>query len=78
MHALNQQYFIDLLQEQTLKKLAFDKQLQLEFLNINEPEIDRINRQEYMKFLASRIMQIDILLNQWLDSVELDIDSPTK
>jgi hypothetical protein len=72
MQSLNHQYFATLLEEQRHKQCAFDEQIKLELLDLIEPEIARNNRQEYMKHLANRILQINVLLKPWLDAIELD------
>jgi len=72
MQSLNHQYFAALLEEQRLKQLVFDQQIQLELLGLTEPDIEKDYRQEYLKYLANRILQIDTLLEQWLNAMELD------
>lgn len=72
MHNLNHQYYATLLEEQRLKQCAFDEQIQLELLGLNEPAVSKNNRHEYMKYLANRIIQINVLLEPWLDTIELD------
>ncbi|MFD1255744.1 hypothetical protein ACFQ3S_02965 [Mucilaginibacter terrae] len=72
MQSLNHQYFAALLEEQRLKQSAFDEQIQLELLGLTEPETAKDHRQEYMKYLANRILQINNLMEQWLNAMEMD------
>ena len=74
MQSLNHQYFATLLEEQRSKQAAFNEQIHLELLGLTEPEIEKDYRQEYMKYLANRILQIDTLMQQWLSAMELDLD----
>lgn len=74
MNPRNHQYFASLLEEQRSKQLAIDEQIHLELLNLNEDASDKDHRQEYMKYLANRILQINTLLEQWLNAAELNID----
>jgi|GEM_PF-6340144 len=72
MQLLGYEYYVKLLNEQRLKQLAFNEQINIELLNLTEPESDKHHRQEYLKYLAYRILQIDFLVDQWLNSVSLD------
>jgi hypothetical protein len=74
MNSQNHHYFAALLEEQRAKQLAIDEQIQLELLGLDEPVIDKDHRQEYMKYLANRILQINTLMEQWLNAIELDAD----
>jgi hypothetical protein len=74
MPNINDQYLITLLKEQTIKKAAFDRQLEVEFSDHYESAISRKQRQEYMKFLAGRLTQINLLLDIWADTIELNLD----
>jgi len=74
MDSQNHQYFAGLLEEQRSKQLAFDEQITLELLGLDEPETDKDHRQEYMKYLANRILQINSLMENWLNDIELNID----
>lgn len=67
-------YYIDLLNEQRHKQVAFNEQLNIEVLNLTEPESDKLHRQEYLKYLAYRILQIDNLIEQWLSDINLDVN----
>jgi len=74
MDSQNHQYFAGLLEEQRSKQLAFDEQITLELLGLEESETDKDHRQEYMKYLANRILQINSLMENWLNDIELNID----
>ncbi|CAM3856008.1 hypothetical protein MUGA111182_13480 [Mucilaginibacter galii] len=74
MDSQNHQYFAGLLEEQRSKQLAFDEQITLELLGLEEPVSDKDNRQEYMKYLANRILQINSLMEKWLNAIELNVD----
>ena len=67
-------YYIELLNEQRHKQVAFNEQLNIEVLNLTEPESDKLHRQEYLKYLAYRILQIDNLIEQWLSNIDLDVN----
>lgn len=74
MDSQNHQYFAGLLEEQRSKQLAFDEQITLELLGLEEPIADKDHRQEYMKYLANRILEINSLMENWLNDIELNID----
>ena len=74
MQLLGYKYYIGLLNEQRFKQLAFNEQINLELLNLTEPESDKLHRQEYLKYLAYRILQIDNLMEQWLNTVNLGVN----
>lgn len=74
MNPNNHQYFAALLEEQRFKQLAIDEQVNLELLGLDEPASDKDHRQEYMKYLANRILQINTLMEQWLNAIEIDVD----
>ena len=74
MQPLNHHYYATLLEEQRLKQCLFDEQIRLELLALTEPEADKQHRQEYMKYLANRILQINTLLETWLNAMELNLD----
>ncbi|WP_158826687.1 hypothetical protein [Mucilaginibacter lacusdianchii] len=74
MPNVNDQYLIALLKEQTIKKAAFDEQIQLELSDKSEFAVAKKQRREYMKFLAGRLTQINLLLEMWADAVELNLD----
>jgi len=67
-------YYIELLNEQRHKQVAFNEQLNIEVLNLTEPESDKLHRQEYLKYLAYRILQIDNQIEQWLSNINLDVN----
>jgi hypothetical protein len=73
MQPLNHDYFAALIEEQRIKQLAMDEQVQLELLNLNEPEINKKMRRCYMEYLAQRILQINTLLDTWLNKVDLPV-----
>lgn len=74
MQPLNHLYYAALLEEQRLKHAAFDEQIKLELLNLTETEADKIHRQEYMQYLANRILQIDVLMEPWLNCMQLNLN----
>lgn len=74
MSHINDQYLVNLLIEQTIKKYAFDQQVKIEFLHDHETAATKQERREYMKFLAGRLTQINLLLDRWADTVELNLD----
>jgi hypothetical protein len=71
MQTSNHDYFAVLIEEQRIKQLAMDEQVQLELSGLTEPEINKKMRRCYMEYLANRILQIETLLDAWLNSVEL-------
>jgi len=73
MQSLNHDYYVDLLNEQRYKQIAFNEQINMELLNLAEPESDKLHRQEFLKYLAYRILQIDTLLEHWLNSINLTV-----
>ncbi|QJD94740.1 hypothetical protein HH214_02040 [Mucilaginibacter robiniae] len=75
MYLHDPHYFVALLKEQTSKKSAFDYQIELEFSAQPETDLQKQHRQEYLQFLAARILHIDHLLELWLTTVKLDLSS---
>jgi hypothetical protein len=75
MQPLNHLYYAALLEEQRLKHAAFDEQIKLELLNLTETEAeaDKIHRQEYMQYLANRILQINVLMEPWLNCMQINL-----
>ncbi|WP_342647250.1 hypothetical protein [Mucilaginibacter sp. CSA2-8R] len=68
-------YFARLVEEQRLKQTIFNTHIQLEFLSLEEEGATEKNyRQQHMKQLANRIVQINHLLDPWLNAVELDFE----
>ncbi len=67
-------YFARLVEEQRLKQTIFNTHIQLEFLSLEECDIEKNYRQQHMKQLANRIVQINHLLEPWLSGVELDLE----
>jgi hypothetical protein len=74
MQSLNHHYYIGLLQEQRMKQLIFNHQIQLELSGISESEMVKDSRQQDLKLLAYRILQINNLMEPWLNTFKLDID----
>jgi hypothetical protein len=74
MQSLNHDYYIGLLQEQRIKQLDFNQQIQIELLGIPESESVKNSRQQDLKLLAYRILQINNLMEKWLRTITLDID----
>jgi hypothetical protein len=73
MQSLDYDYYVDLLNEQRCKQTAFNEQINIDFLNLTEPESEKLHRREYLKYLAYRILQIDTLLEHWLKSFNLTV-----
>ncbi len=68
-------YFARLVEEQRLKQTIFNTHIQLEFLSLEEEgDTEKNYRQQHMKQLANRIVQINHLLEPWLNAVELDLE----
>lgn len=68
-------YFARLVEEQRLKQTIFNTHIQLEFLSLEEEgDTEKNYRQQHMKQLANRIVQINHLLEPWLSGVELDLE----
>jgi hypothetical protein len=65
-------YFARLVEEQRLKQTIFNTHIQLEFLSLEECAMEKSYRQQHMKQLANRIVQINHLLEPWLNAVDLD------
>jgi hypothetical protein len=71
MHNYDDYYLVGLLNEQIVKKSAFNKQLAL--LSHPESSVDKQHRIEYMKFLADRLISIDAILERYLTALDLDL-----
>ncbi|MBS7563775.1 hypothetical protein KHS38_05110 [Mucilaginibacter sp. Bleaf8] len=73
MPNISEQQLVDMLQEQIIKKAAFDHQMQQLRLDVN-PSTRRHQRSSYIRTLASHLTQINLLLDLWADTFELDLD----
>jgi len=70
MQSLNHQYFALLLEEQRTKQFILDQHIQLELLGISYTSEQQCRG--YMKLLAIRILEINSLMEEWLNAVELN------
>lgn len=62
---LNDALIFQLYQEQTLIKHQFDQHIRYDYLGVDNSQQGKMNRYEYLKTLAARIIHIEDILTDW-------------
>ncbi|UEG52541.1 hypothetical protein LLH06_16410 [Mucilaginibacter daejeonensis] len=68
------EYLIILLEELRIKRSVFDEQIRAVIAAPRDTGIESAHREEFMHFLAQRIIHIERKINDRLNDIKLDLD----